>query len=100
MTTQPYEIRDDVRLTVRAREFSRDVRIEVPGGANSGVASIDGAPGPAHHLPRGRGLDSPFGTTYRWTDAHSAAARFLGECFAFGAVCGLVVEMARSTRGR
>jgi len=32
--------------------------------------------------------------------AAARAREFVGECFAFGAVCGLVVELARSTRRR
>jgi len=30
-----------------------------------------------------------------WTPAHSEAARFVGECFAVGAVLGFVTELAR-----
>jgi hypothetical protein len=30
-----------------------------------------------------------------WTPAHSEAAWFLGECFAAGALLGLVTELAR-----
>jgi hypothetical protein len=86
MTTQPYEIADGGRPTVQAGELSRD------------VAPIDGATGPDQHLPRGRSLDPPFGLADGWTDAHSEVARFVGECFAVGAVCGFVVEVARSTR--
>jgi hypothetical protein len=86
MTTQLYEIRDGGRPTVHAGEFS-------PNGA-----SVDGAAGAGHQLSRGRSLDSPFGLADGWTDAHSEVARFVGECFAVGAVCGFVVEVARSTR--
>jgi hypothetical protein len=37
------------------------------------------------HLPKTDG----------WTPAHSEAARFVGECFAVGAVLGFVTELAR-----
>ena len=30
-----------------------------------------------------------------WTPAHSEAARFVGECFAVGAVLGFVTELTR-----
>jgi hypothetical protein len=36
--------------------------------------------------------------TQNWTTAHTAAARFLGECFAVGALLGLVTEMVRPMR--
>ena len=35
-----------------------------------------------------------------WTPAHSAAARFLGECFAAGALLGLVSELTRPMWGQ
>ena len=37
---------------------------------------------------------------YGWTPAHGAAARFLGGCFAVGAVLGVVTEMARPIWGQ
>jgi hypothetical protein len=43
---------------------------------------------------RARGL-----TTDRWTAAHTEVTRFLGQCFAVGALLGLVVEMARPRKG-
>ena len=33
--------------------------------------------------------------TTGWTPAHSEVARFLGECFAVGAVLGFATELAR-----
>jgi hypothetical protein len=30
-----------------------------------------------------------------WTPAHSEVARFIGECFAVGAVLGFATELAR-----
>ncbi|TFV92979.1 hypothetical protein E4P40_00920 [Blastococcus sp. CT_GayMR20] len=45
-------------------------------------------------------LPSPRVTTAGWTPAHSAAARFLGECFAAGAVLGTVTELARPVWGQ
>jgi hypothetical protein len=73
------------------------------GGRASGQrfgASADGAVGPDRDPRRGPSLVLPFGTTDGWTQAHTEAARFIGECFACGALCGLVVEMARPMRGR
>jgi hypothetical protein len=43
---------------------------------------------------------APRGTTQKWTDAHTEVARFLGECFAVGALLGLVTEMVRPVRGQ
>ena len=63
-------------------------------------SSIDEVHHSDHYLPRGPGyglLPLPAG---RWTPAHTEAARFLGECFAVGAVLGLVVEMARPMGGQ
>lgn len=42
--------------------------------------------------------DLPFVPTDAWTPAHSEVARFIGGCFAVGALCGVVVEMARPMR--
>ena len=54
---------------------------------------------PGSVAPLGRGADPFFGTPEGWTDAHSEAARFIGECVALGAVFGFAVEMARSSMG-
>jgi hypothetical protein len=98
MTTHRYGIRDGERLSLLTREPSPGARIQEPGGANPGVASVHGgSPDTAYRAWR---LDPPFGLADGWTDAHSEVARFVGESFAFGAVCGFVVELARSTRRR
>lgn len=34
----------------------------------------------------------------RWTDAHTEAARFVGECVGAGAVLGMVAALGRSSR--
>ncbi len=34
----------------------------------------------------------------RWTDAHTEAAWFVGECVGAGAVLGMVAAMGRSSR--
>jgi hypothetical protein len=78
MRTNPYEFRTDGRPTDQAREAVGDLR----------VAEIQVGP------------TSPRGVAYGWTPAHSEAFRFLGECFAVGAVLGLVTEMARPMRGK
>jgi hypothetical protein len=44
-------------------------------------------------VPRGAPPASPWATG--WTPAHSEVARFLGECFAVGAVLGFATELAR-----
>jgi hypothetical protein len=44
-------------------------------------------------LPRAVPFASPRATG--WTPAHSEAARFIGECFAVGAVLGFATELAR-----
>jgi hypothetical protein len=43
---------------------------------------------------------APRVTTQNWTAAHTEVARFLGECFAVGAVLGLVTELARPMMGK
>lgn len=44
-------------------------------------------------LPRPAPFLSP--RTTGWTPAHSEVVRFLGECFAVGAVLGFATELAR-----
>ena len=55
----------------------------------------DGGPLPLadRELPRPAPFLSP--RTTGWTPAHSEVVRFLGECFAVGAVLGLATELAR-----
>ncbi|HZB19091.1 MAG TPA: hypothetical protein VE463_04575 [Blastococcus sp.] len=43
--------------------------------------------------PRAQAFVSPRATG--WTPAHSEVARFIGECFAVGAVLGFATELAR-----
>jgi hypothetical protein len=43
--------------------------------------------------PRAQAFASPRATG--WTPAHSEVARFIGECFAVGAVLGFATELAR-----
>ena len=43
---------------------------------------------------------APRAMTQKWTDAHTEVARFLGECFAVGALLGLFTEMLRPIRGK
>ena len=43
--------------------------------------------------PRTQAFASPRATG--WTPAHSEVARFIGECFAVGAVLGFATELAR-----
>jgi hypothetical protein len=76
MTTNLYESGMDVRPTAAPREALGDMR----------------------DVPRGTSAALPSGATQGWTPAHSEAARFIGECFAVGALLGLLVEMARPTR--
>jgi hypothetical protein len=63
-------------------------------------ATRDGGPPSAHGGHPDVRVDSPFRAIDGWRDAHTEAARFIGESFLFGAVCGLVVEVGRSTRWR
>jgi hypothetical protein len=51
-------------------------------------------------LPPGATTLAPRVLTDNWTTVHTAAARFIGECFAVGAFLGIVTEMARPVRGR
>jgi hypothetical protein len=53
-------------------------------------------PSPSDRVdPRPSALLSPGLMSSGWTPAHSEAARFLGECFAAGALLGVVTELAR-----
>lgn len=73
MTTNPYEVRVGGRPADQAPWTFRP-------------------PGAASLVPRV--------LTENRTTVHTAAARFLGECFAVGAFLGLVTEMARPMRGK
>jgi hypothetical protein len=68
--------------------------------ATNTYPGIDGA----HRLDRAhRRLSNPPSRgliTGGWTSAHSTVARFLGECFAAGAVLGVAAEMARPIWGQ
>ena len=72
MITNPYEFRVGGRPADQSPETFR----------LSGAASL-----------------APRVMTQQWTDAHTEVARFLGECFAVGALLGLLTEMVRPTRG-
>jgi len=72
MTTNPYVFRVGGGPTNQASEMFR----------LSGAARI-----------------APRAVTQNWTAAHTAVARFLGECYAVGALLGLVTEMVRPMRG-
>jgi hypothetical protein len=73
MTTNPYEFRVGGQPTDQAPETFR----------LSGAARL-----------------APRVMTQNWTAAHTEVARFLGECFAVGALLGLVTEMVRPMRGK
>jgi hypothetical protein len=53
-----------------------------------------------HDQARAWGLPSTHAMTAAWRPAHGAAARFLGECFAAGALLGIVTELARPVWGQ
>jgi len=55
---------------------------------------------PSSFRPPGAASPAPFMLTENWTTVHTAAARFLAECFAVGAFLGVVTEMARPVRGK
>jgi hypothetical protein len=96
MTTDPYEFRKDGRSADNARTTFGDLRIaEIQARVTRKLTVAD----EAHQLddahPRSSSPPVPFLMTGGWTPAHSAAARFLGECFATGALLGLVTELTR-----
>lgn len=96
MTTNSYEFRMDGRSTVNARTAVGDVPIpEIQAGSTRDVTVADEAHGLDHAHSRSSSPSLPFLMTGGWTPAHSAAARFLGECFATGALLGLVTELTR-----
>jgi hypothetical protein len=100
MTTNPCEFRIHGRPTVGPRGAVGDLRIAEMRVTATQDAPVTGeAPGSDHDVPRGSGPGSRPVTTDRWTAAHTEVARFLGECFAVGALLGLVVEMARPRKG-
>jgi hypothetical protein len=73
---------------------------EVRAVAAAEGTATDPAYGPTHELPRwaGPAVQRVLGTG--WGPAHTEAARFLGECFAAGALLGIVREMARPVWGQ
>ena len=101
MTTNSYEIRMDGRSANDARSGFGDLRIpEIQAGVTRELTVAD----EAHQLDHAHARSSippvPFLMTGGWTPAHSAAARFLGECFATGALLGLVTELTRPLWGQ
>jgi hypothetical protein len=56
---------------------------------------IDGRPTEESRVDRPRPEPFLSPRTTGWTPAHSEVVRFLGECFAVGAVLGLATELAR-----
>jgi hypothetical protein len=101
MRTNPYDVRLDGRPTDPAREAVGDMRVaEIQAAATLAGTLIDKAPGLTHALTRGASPTSTRAMADGWTPAHSEAARFLGECFAVGAVLGIVTEVARPMRGK
>jgi hypothetical protein len=65
-----------------------------------GVGGLRADDAPWTFLPPGAASLAPRVLTENWTTVHTAAARFIGECFAVGAVLGVVTEMARPMRGK
>jgi hypothetical protein len=101
MTTNSYEFRMDGRSAVNARTAFGDPLIaESQASATRDVTVADEAHGLDHAHSRSARPSLPFLMTGGWTPAHSAAARFLGECFATGALLGLVTELTRPFWGR
>ena len=96
MTANPYEFRMNGRTPEHARTSPGDLRISgTPVGGTPGGTVLDEAHRLHHVHPRSSSVPAPFLMTGGWTPAHSAAARFLGECFAAGALLGLVTELTR-----
>ena len=101
MTTNPYVWWTDERPTDKAWKPLRHLRTaDLPAFANRAGTVIDEAPRRDDDLPRAMSVASQRALPYGWTDAHSEAVRFLGECFAVGAVLGLVTEVVRPMRGK
>jgi hypothetical protein len=103
MTTNPHEFRINGRPTDQAREAFGDLRIADQTDVTLNGTLIGEAHGlhddlPGDDLPRGTSPTLPRAMADGWTPAHSEAARFLGECFAVGAVLGLVTEVTRPMR--
>ena len=76
-------------MTRTPYDFQRDGRSTVASSEAPGEKRIAGSPPASSHR-----------TTERWTAAHREAARFIGGCFAAGAVLGAVVQVARPARGQ
>jgi hypothetical protein len=101
MTTNSYEFRMDGRSAVNARTAFGDVRFaEIQAGATRDVTVADEARGLDQPHSRSSNPSLPFLITGGWTPAHSAAAWFLGECFATGALLGLLTELTRPLWGQ
>jgi hypothetical protein len=85
-------------MTMNLYEFRVDGR---PDQARNGIRDMRIAGMPAGAPLEGKVIDEvrPPGTTHSWTAAHSEVARFLGECFAVGALLGLVTAIVRLVRG-
>ena len=100
MTTNSYEFRMDGRSADNAPSALGDLRIaEIQAGATRDITVADEAHRRAQAHSRSSSPPVPFLMTGGWTPAHSAAARFLGECFATGALLGLVSELTRPLWG-
>jgi hypothetical protein len=100
MTTHPYESPMAGRSAEHARTVVDGLRIaEIPAGVTR-VPVSDAAQRLDHVHPRTSVRPLPTLRTAGWTPAHSAAAKFLGECFATGAFLGLVSELTRPLWGQ
>jgi hypothetical protein len=96
MTTNPYEFPSDSGPMDQAGEGLAAMRLgEIQVGAALGGMGTDQASGLQHELLRRASPVWPRAMRYGWTPAHSEAARFVGECFAVGALLGLATEVAR-----
>jgi hypothetical protein len=101
MTTNSYEFRMDGRPADTARTTFGGVRLaDIQAGVTRDVTGADEAQRLDHAHSRSSRAPSPFRMTGNWTPAHSAAAWFLGECFATGALLGVVTELTRPLWGR
>jgi len=101
MTTNPHAWWMDERPADKPGPPFRHPRTaDLPAFPTRAGTVIDEAPRRDDDLPRALSFASQRVLPYGWTDAHSEAVRFLGECFAVGAVLGLVTEVVRPMRGK
>ena len=101
MTTNSYGFRTDGRSADNTRTTFGDLRIaEIQAGVTRELTAADEAHQLDHAHSRSSSPPVPFLMTGGWTPAHSAAVRFLGECFATGALLGLVTELTRPLWGQ